>query len=98
LREYEEEREILVRTNLIERIANHLLSTTIENIIRGHCEIGEGIKLIGIQNYNEWCIKVEVILRTKRLWLSVENKEALVSFSTTIVNCLDRKFFVPRSI
>jgi hypothetical protein len=32
------------------------------------CEVGEANKLIGIQNYNVWKIKMEAILRRERLW------------------------------
>jgi hypothetical protein len=52
--------------------------------MRDHCEVGEGSKLTGIQNYNVWCIKMEAILRRERLWPLVERKQTPAAFPTTI--------------
>jgi hypothetical protein len=79
----EEEREILIRSRLIEN-STYLLLTMSKNSRRNHCEVREGSKLIGIQNFNIWCIKMEAILRRKSLWSLVEHKQSPVSFPTTI--------------
>jgi hypothetical protein len=48
------------------------------------CEVGEANKLIRIQNYNVWKIKIESILRRERLWGLVETNRTIIVFLTTI--------------
>ena len=49
-----------------------------------HCEIGESNKLLGLQNYNVWKIKMEAIFRREKLWGLVETKWLVSNFSSTI--------------
>jgi hypothetical protein len=48
------------------------------------CEVGEANKLLGIQNYNMWKIKMEAILRRERLWRLAKTNRSITIFSTVI--------------
>ena len=49
-----------------------------------HCEIGETNKLLGLQNYNVWKIKMEAIFRREKLWGLIETKRSDSVFPTQI--------------